>query len=74
MKNLVLLISTFFLFSNAFAQIINIPDANFKAKLLEGEVEMDANYALEKDQLDDGFILSCQSHPKTNKIILDFDA
>ena len=34
MKKLILIISTFFVLSNTFAQIINIPDANFKAKLL----------------------------------------
>lgn len=45
-----------------------------RAKLLEGEVEMDVNYALEEDEVENGYILSCQSRPKTNTIKLDFDA
>ncbi len=45
-----------------------------RAKLLEGEVEMDANYALEQDELEAGYILTCQSHPKTKKVVVDFDS
>jgi len=45
-----------------------------RAKLLEGEVEMDVNYALEADELAAGFILTCQSHPKTEKVVIDFDS
>lgn len=37
MKKIALIISTIFLISNSFAQIINFPDANFKAKLLEAQ-------------------------------------
>ncbi len=44
-----------------------------KAKLLEGEVEMDVNWGLEHEELEQGFILTCQSHPKTEKVIVDFD-
>lgn len=44
-----------------------------KAKLLEGKVEMDSNYALEDDETAAGFILTCQSHPRSEKIIVDFD-
>ncbi|MDO5032636.1 1,2-phenylacetyl-CoA epoxidase subunit PaaE [Corynebacterium sp.] len=44
-----------------------------RAKLVEGEVEMDENYALEAEEVEAGYILTCQSHPKTPKIILDFD-
>ena len=44
-----------------------------RAKLLEGEVEMEHNYALEPDELEKGFILTCQSHPRTAKVIIDFD-
>jgi ring-1,2-phenylacetyl-CoA epoxidase subunit PaaE len=44
-----------------------------RAKLVEGEVEMEVNYALEADELAAGFILTCQSHPRTEKIIVDFD-
>lgn len=45
-----------------------------KAKLLEGEVEMEVNYALEQEQLDAGYILTCQAIPLSDKITVDFDA
>jgi ring-1,2-phenylacetyl-CoA epoxidase subunit PaaE len=45
-----------------------------RAKLLEGKVEMDINYALEADELAAGFILACQSHPRTEKLVIDFDS
>lgn len=44
-----------------------------RAKLVEGEVEMEVNYALETDEIAAGFILTCQSHPRTGKIVVDFD-
>jgi ring-1,2-phenylacetyl-CoA epoxidase subunit PaaE len=44
-----------------------------KAKLLKGEVEMDANYGLESEEVAEGFILTCQSHPRTEKVVVDFD-
>lgn len=44
-----------------------------KARLLEGEVEMDENWGLEPDEVAAGFILTCQSHPRTEKIVVDFD-
>ncbi len=44
-----------------------------RAKLVEGEVEMDVNYALEQEEVEAGFILTCQSHPRTEKIVVDFD-
>jgi ring-1,2-phenylacetyl-CoA epoxidase subunit PaaE len=44
-----------------------------KAKLIEGEVEMDVNYALEDDEVENGYILTCQSHPKSKKVVVDFD-
>ena len=45
-----------------------------KAKLIEGEVTMDVNWGLEKDEIEKGFVLTCQSHPKTEKVVVDFDA
>ena len=45
-----------------------------RARLLEGEVRMDTNYALEPDELAKGFILTCQSHPLTDSVVVDFDA
>jgi ring-1,2-phenylacetyl-CoA epoxidase subunit PaaE len=44
-----------------------------KAKLLEGEVDMDVNWGLEQEEVEQGYILACQSHPKTKKVVVDFD-
>jgi ring-1,2-phenylacetyl-CoA epoxidase subunit PaaE len=44
-----------------------------KAKLIEGEVEMEANYGLEKSEVKEGFILTCQSHPRSKKVVVDYD-
>ena len=44
-----------------------------KAKLLDGEVEMDVNWGLEQEEVEQGYILTCQSHPKTEKVVVDFD-
>ncbi len=44
-----------------------------RAKLTKGEVEMDVNYALEPEEVEAGFILTCQSHPRTEEIEVDFD-
>lgn len=45
-----------------------------RARLVEGEVEMDSNYALESDELEAGYVLACQSHPCSEHVTLDFDA
>lgn len=45
-----------------------------RAKLVEGEVSMDVNYGLEPEELERGFILTCQSHPRTAKVVVDFDS
>ncbi len=45
-----------------------------KAKLLEGEVSMDVHWGLEEEEVQQGYILTCQSHPKTEKVVVDFDA
>lgn len=44
-----------------------------RAKLLEGEVRMDRNFALEKHEVEAGFVLTCQSHPLTPRVVLSFD-
>lgn len=44
-----------------------------KAKLLEGEVMMDVHWGLEEEEIEQGYILTCQSHPKTEKVVVDFD-
>ncbi|AKT51550.1 1,2-phenylacetyl-CoA epoxidase subunit PaaE [Arsenicicoccus sp. oral taxon 190] len=45
-----------------------------RARLVEGEVRMDRNYALEPDEVADGIVLACQSHPLTETVRLDYDA
>lgn len=44
-----------------------------KAKLVEGEVMMDVHWGLEDEEVEKGYILTCQSHPKTEKVVVDFD-
>ena len=44
-----------------------------KAKVTEGKVTMDANYALSDQEVEDGYVLACQAHPASAKVTLDFD-
>ncbi len=44
-----------------------------RARLLEGKVAMTENYALEPDELERGYVLTCQSHPKTDRVVVDYD-
>ncbi|MGK2861506.1 MAG: 1,2-phenylacetyl-CoA epoxidase subunit PaaE [Chitinophagaceae bacterium] len=44
-----------------------------KARLITGEVEMEVHWGLEDDEIREGYILTCQSHPKTEKVVVDFD-
>jgi ring-1,2-phenylacetyl-CoA epoxidase subunit PaaE len=44
-----------------------------RAKLLEGEVRMERNFALEKHEVEAGFVLTCQSHPLSERVVLSFD-
>ena len=44
-----------------------------RAKLLDGTVEMDHNYALSPADLDNGYVLTCQSHPTSPTITVDYD-
>lgn len=44
-----------------------------RARLVEGEVRMDRNYALEEDEVAAGYVLACQSHPVTDRVRLDYD-
>lgn len=44
-----------------------------RAKLVSGEVFMDVNYALEPEEVAQGFILTCQSHPRSETVVVDFD-
>jgi len=42
--------------------------------LVEGEVAMDVNYALEPEEIEKGYVLTCQAHPASEKVVLDYDA
>lgn len=44
-----------------------------KCKVVEGNVEMKINYALEEDEVAKGLVLSCQAVPTTEKVVVDFD-
>lgn len=44
-----------------------------KAKLVEGKVKMNVNWGLEQDEIAKGYILTCQSHPLTEKVVVDYD-
>jgi ring-1,2-phenylacetyl-CoA epoxidase subunit PaaE len=44
-----------------------------RARLLEGRVAMTANYSLEPWEIDAGYILTCQSHPVTEHVVIDYD-
>lgn len=44
-----------------------------KCRVIEGEVEMDRNFALEDYEVAAGYVLSCQSFPLTDKVVVDFD-
>jgi ring-1,2-phenylacetyl-CoA epoxidase subunit PaaE len=44
-----------------------------KCKVIEGEVEMDSNHALEDYEVAAGYVLSCQTYPVSDKVVLDFD-
>lgn len=45
-----------------------------RAKVVEGSVDMDENYALEKDEIEKGYVLTCQSRPTTDRVLVDYDA
>jgi ring-1,2-phenylacetyl-CoA epoxidase subunit PaaE len=44
-----------------------------KAKLLSGQVEMDVSWGLEQEEIEQGYILTCQAHPTTEQLVVDFD-
>jgi ring-1,2-phenylacetyl-CoA epoxidase subunit PaaE len=48
--------------------------ASCKARVLEGEVRMDKNWALVASELADGYVLTCQAHPLTESVTVDYDA
>lgn len=44
-----------------------------KARVTEGQVEMDMNYALTDQEVADGYVLTCQSHPRSARVVVDYD-
>ena len=44
-----------------------------RAKLMEGKVRMDRNFALEKHEVEAGFVLTCQANPLTERVVISFD-
>lgn len=48
--------------------------ATCRCRVVEGEVAMAKNYSLSDWELEKGFVLGCQSRPKSEKLVLDFDA
>ncbi|HUE47036.1 MAG TPA: 2Fe-2S iron-sulfur cluster-binding protein, partial [Aestuariivirgaceae bacterium] len=44
-----------------------------RARLVEGEVDMDVVYGLEPDEIAAGYVLTCQSHPRTARVVIDYD-
>ena len=44
-----------------------------RAKLVEGRVRMERNFALDKAEVAGGFVLTCQAHPLTERVVLSFD-
>ena len=45
-----------------------------RAKLVAGTVDMEENYALESDEVEKGYILTCQSRPTSPGVTVDYDA
>jgi len=47
--------------------------ATCKGRIEEGEVRMDKNYALVDSEVEAGFVLTCQAHPLTDKVVVRYD-
>lgn len=47
--------------------------ATCKGRIEEGEVTMDKNYALIDSEVEAGYVLTCQSHPVTDRIVVRYD-
>ncbi len=44
-----------------------------RARLVSGSVQMSENYALEPEEIERGYVLTCQSHPTTARVVVDYD-
>lgn len=47
--------------------------ATCKAKVVEGQVDMDLDHALSAEELEQGYVLTCQAHPISDRVVVDFD-
>ncbi len=45
-----------------------------RARVVTGSVSMTENYALEAEELERGYVLTCQSHPQSDRVVVDYDA
>ena len=54
-------------------RIVELPFAELIPALLEGKVDMDITHGLEPGEIEHGFILTCQAHPISDKVVVDFD-
>ena len=45
-----------------------------RAHVTSGQVDMRRNYALDEDEVERGFVLTCQTHPVDDAVTVDFDA
>jgi ring-1,2-phenylacetyl-CoA epoxidase subunit PaaE len=44
-----------------------------KAKVMEGSASMNINYSLSEEDVEEGYILTCQAHPTSNNLVVDYD-
>ena len=44
-----------------------------KAQVIEGKATMDMNYSLSDEEVEEGFILTCQARPASEKLVVDYD-
>ncbi len=47
--------------------------ATCRAKVLEGQVRMTSHHALTAEEIEEGYILSCQSHPVTERVVVEYE-
>ncbi len=45
-----------------------------RAKVVSGDFEMEENFALESDEVEAGYILTCQTRPTSKQLVVDYDA
>ncbi len=44
-----------------------------RARVLSGEIKMDANDPLSEEEIEEGFVITCQSHPLTDDVVVTYD-